>query len=752
MADYNLSVQIEAIDKASWILQGVSNSLKWLSKETWSLSDKFLKRSWNINKFASEYGASLRNMSDASKEILGKIRGWFDEGAQSISDYAYMQERLAILTKNSTGASKEETQALIKQAEAIESVWVASKEAIVAAQSQLATFDMSVDAIKELTPALVDYVVAEKGATASMDEYKSMANGLAQALNGNFATLTRAWFVLDEETKAMISNWSEMERVTAIAKVLDSTYKDFNKTIAETATWKGIMLDRQLWNIKEQIAKNLIPVVDSLKEKLLGFLTFINNFAEEHPKLTKGIVLTTTAVLWLWAWIWTILQLAPILWSALKLVWNAVTVLSWVFGKLGWVLSTVAKFLVANPRVAIATAAVTAAVLIYENWDKVKEFVLWVFDAISEKVQAVKDWIIEKFEALPEPIKKVLEWIYNFYKTYFWFIIDTVRNVVSFIWDAFWKIGEIFQWIWDKLSPSVWYLSDKRTEFCLTAELVFHDVMESITEAVESAKEFIEPIIQAISDFIWEHTEEINAVIETIKATVWAVFGWMWEDVKFVFNEIWIIIKTVAGVIVDTLSYAFKQIWNIFTLFSNIFKGDRQGVLDTLKKMFDDFVQWFWNIFWDIWTWIKESIGAITDRIWWKIDVVIWRIDKVKNARKSVTSLFSSEDTWKALENKAAEWMKKYNDMLRSKAESIAGAKATGWPVSAWSTYLVWEKWPELFVPKTSGEIVPNNQITNNNDININMSWITVRSESDIQSLADEIARRIKLEKNFWII
>ena len=103
-------------------------------------------------------------------------------------------------------------------------------------------------------------------------------------------------------------------------------------------------------------------------------------------------------------------------------------------------------------------------------------------------------------------------------------------------------------------------------------------------------------------------------------------------------------------------------------------------------------------------------------------------------------------------------------DSLIQKARELAAARASAWmgwvswaraewwPVSAWSTYLVWEKWPELFVPKTSGEIVPNNQITNNNDININMSWITVRSESDIQSLADEIARRIKLEKNFWII
>ena len=66
-------------------------------------------------------------------------------------------------------------------------------------------------------------------------------------------------------------------------------------------------------------------------------------------------------------------------------------------------------------------------------------------------------------------------------------------------------------------------------------------------------------------------------------------------------------------------------------------------------------------------------------------------------------------------------------------------------------TYLVWEKWPELFVPNTSWKIIPNNEITNNNWITINISWVSVRNDNDIQELAQEMIRQIKLEKNFWI-
>lgn len=77
--------------------------------------------------------------------------------------------------------------------------------------------------------------------------------------------------------------------------------------------------------------------------------------------------------------------------------------------------------------------------------------------------------------------------------------------------------------------------------------------------------------------------------------------------------------------------------------------------------------------------------------------------------------------------------------------------KADWWTVLAWKQYLVWERWPELFVPRSNWSIVPNENITNNNGVSINLSWITVRSDADINAITDEIIRKIKLEKTFWI-
>lgn len=113
--------------------------------------------------------------------------------------------------------------------------------------------------------------------------------------------------------------------------------------------------------------------------------------------------------------------------------------------------------------------------------------------------------------------------------------------------------------------------------------------------------------------------------------------------------------------------------------------------------------------------------------------------------------------SYKEQQTMASRLIDLYRRLAEAKAEawmssSIDWRKAWWWMVYSWNSYLVWENWPELFVPSQRWSIVPNNQITNNNWIEINISWVSVRNDSDIQNLADEIARRIKLEKNYWII
>jgi hypothetical protein len=201
------------------------------------------------------------------------------------------QERLANLVKVTVGATDAQVQALNEQATALEKIGVVSAGNITQTQSQLATFNLQIDTIKQLTPAILDYVTAEKGAAASASEFKSMTNGLAQALNGNFASLTKVGFVLDEVTKKTIKEGTEAERTAALVKVLDSTYKDFNKNLANTPTGQMQKLANAADDVKVIIGTGLLDALKGLgKDKSVENLaTSMKNFATETANVIRGI-------------------------------------------------------------------------------------------------------------------------------------------------------------------------------------------------------------------------------------------------------------------------------------------------------------------------------------------------------------------------------------------------------------------------------------------------------------------------------
>ena len=112
----------------------------------------------------------------------------------------------------------------------------------------------------------------------------------------------------------------------------------------------------------------------------------------------------------------------------------------------------------------------------------------------------------------------------------------------------------------------------------------------------------------------------------------------------------------------------------------------------------------------------------------------------------------------------AWDWLKKVASMLWSWVSSAAdtvswwvdSAKSLVWFANWWSVQgnvpiMVGERWPEVFVPNNSWRIIPNDELQWWTRINVNISWVSVRSDNDITALAQEMIRQIKLEKQFWI-
>jgi hypothetical protein len=236
MADVNINIASQFVGKKAF-------------KQAETATNKLQK---NVKSLAASLGIAFGARAIVNFAKLA-IKTGLEQQAQ--------QDRLNKLLKVGVGASSEQVAILNRQASALEKIGVVSAGNVTQTQSQLATFNLQVSTIEKLTPAILDYVTAEKGATASAADFKSMTNGLAQALNGNFASLTKVGFVIDENTRAQIKNGSEAERAAALVKVLDSTYKGFNAELRKTPTGQMQVLANTADDARTIIGQGLVQAL-----------------------------------------------------------------------------------------------------------------------------------------------------------------------------------------------------------------------------------------------------------------------------------------------------------------------------------------------------------------------------------------------------------------------------------------------------------------------------------------------------------
>lgn len=118
--------------------------------------------------------------------------------------------------------------------------------------------------------------------------------------------------------------------------------------------------------------------------------------------------------------------------------------------------------------------------------------------------------------------------------------------------------------------------------------------------------------------------------------------------------------------------------------------------------------------------WIRDFTESAVERVTSALWKVLSMVDRIKTAIRSVGAGWSF-DPAKSAANVAIAW-----------------ARAGGWPVSWWSAYIVGERWPELFVPRTGWNIVPNHSL---GWVNVSISWVTINNWMDLWSFGDYVER-----------
>jgi len=411
-----------------------------------------------------------------------------------------------------------------------------------------------------MTPSTDDAVAAwEKLGVSAYD-----ADGSLRPLPEIFQELNTAMEGMSQEEKTrLLSDMFNKTDLAAINSLLGTTaerWEDLSGEIENASGAAGDMADTQLNNLKGQLTLLKSAIQDVAIEIGNIMLPYVKRFVEWVQKLTtkfsglsdrtKRIIVIVGAVI------------------------AAVGPLLIVIGKVSMGISALMELapLLAGPFgivIAIIAAVVAAGVLLYKNWDTVKEKAGELIAAVSGAWESIKLWTAQTWENIKTSTLEAWENI----KTA---ITSSYSNAKQAVVDTATEIWTSIVTTWETIK------TDTITKW--------NEIKTSITSKIRAAKTSLIVIATAINT-------ALSAVWETIKTTVGESWDAIKNEIQLKFEAAKTAVTTTVNGIKTTLSTAWTAIktraqngWdNIKSAITSPFesaKNTLSGIVNTIKGFF----------------------------------------------------------------------------------------------------------------------------------------------------------------------
>lgn len=302
---------------------------------------------------------------------------------------------------------------------------------------------------------------------------------------------------------------------------------------------------------------------------------------------------------------------------------------------------------------------------------------------------------------------------------------------------------------------------------------VLEKVMEKLTPIIEKVSNWIaeNPELASKILLIWTALAGVTFALSNILPVLTSLITLLWWTWTWVVGAVWLVIAGLSlleSKIISTdeqLEMYNQEIATLNELYTawlipeeeyrakmqelelqiQATKDKSQTFGQYLKDSFNEFLKWMtlnvkaWiQAFKDFWT-IIQAVGQFFDNLAQKIANFILKVQEALRALRDF--IRESMDSW------IWSWIV---STAKTVAKKVISWKAVWWPVSANTPYVVGENWPELFVPSSSWNIVPNEQLWNV-VVNLNFGGVAINNGSDemsfAQTITDQITRELELYK-----
>lgn len=492
--DESISIVIKARDEATRIMKIVQKEGDNFKNKIEALQPAFQKMAAVGTAATAAIGFGVvKAIKEATNlgESINAVNVVFGEGAWQIHEFGKNAATNVGLATSAFNQMATLTGALLKDTgKPLQEVAIMTNELTIRAADMASVFNTDVsDAMDAINQAI-------RGETEAIRRYA-----------GDVTDASLQNFLLSQGIKKSVTEMTEQEkrlyRVQLIMKQTAVTAGDFENTSDSLANRQRI-LSAQFQNMAATLGTAFIPMAQKLLDTIAPLITKIGEWVEKNPELAKNITIAVVAIT-------AAVAALGFLGMAVGAVMAGWTALVAAASALGSALTIAFAF---APYLLAIGALIAAGVLLYKNWDEIKNFFLGVWENIKTGVanilDGIKNYIINTWNGLSEATRG---WI---------LLIGTILT------------GGL-------LPLAVWMYNH------------WEEIKNAVNEAWASIVGFIKAHWEAIVQILLPGLGTL--VVQTIKHwdTVRAGIKTVWEDIKNFFRTVWDVIKTIFQMAIDDI-------------------------------------------------------------------------------------------------------------------------------------------------------------------------------------------------------
>lgn len=392
------------------------------------------------------------------------------------------------------------------------------------------------------------------------------------------------------------------------------------KKLSEEFSWSLSRLSATFLQVKQTLWAALMPALNDLMKAITPILLSVKEWIEKNPELAAKITFVALWISWLIAWLFA---LSFIITPIISLFTIATTVFSWFWVLLPivttWVkwLSIALTFLATNPIWLLITAI----------WALIWVIAMWIihWDELSETISLTAIVIQRKMKDALESLKKDIE------------------------------------------TNSPWIISAWANAWKNIKDIVFINltlIKRSFLQKISEAKDWWKNLIQMLSEWLKEKTQEIKASVEQIATTI-SDYLWFHSPTK-------------------KWPWSDAHLWmpNLINMMASWLRDWDEVIRWLAVKISTTLWEWLKKNLWI--EWVISSLNSIKSVLWITFNDLNSSIYSSKNRIRSLKDEVSSlrkqfSDLWNSMSTTEQEWRKAIANRAAMLEEEIIKLASEWW-------------------------------------------------------------------------